>query len=109
MSESLKPKKTKVEMEQIIKSNSGKIFQNEHAAPNTVCIADRGKSYHRWYSVCTYWPSSGLVKVASLKKRSEFDIVRPSWIFDNITQSGSDRDVPTLLLPLEPRFVLSSF
>lgn len=35
--------------------------------------------------------------------------MRPSWIFDNITQSESDGDVPTLLLPLEPRFVLLSF
>ena len=51
--------------------------------------------------------SSGLVKVASLKKRGEFDIVRPLWIFDNIAQSESDGDIPALLLPLEPRFVYS--
>lgn len=44
MSESLKPKKSKLELEQMVKSNGGKIFQSEHAAPNTVCIADRGKS-----------------------------------------------------------------
>ena len=87
MSESLKPKKTKLELEQVVKSNGGKIFQSEHAAANTICIADRG-----------------LVKVASLKKRGEYHIVRPSWIFDNITQSGNDRDMPRLLLPLEPRF-----
>ena len=43
MSECLKPKKTKAELEQIIKSNGGKILQSEHAAANTICIADRGK------------------------------------------------------------------
>ncbi len=42
MSESLKPRKTKAELEQIVKSNGGKILQSEHAAPNTVCVADRG-------------------------------------------------------------------
>ena len=106
MSESSKPKKTKAELEQIIKSNGGKIHQSEHGAPNTVCVADRGKVYDMRCSILFIESSSGLVKVASLKKRGEFDIVRPLWIFDNIAQSESDGDVPRLLLPLEPRFAL---
>ena len=43
MSESLKPKKTKGELEQIVKSNGGMIHQSDRVAPNTMCIADRGK------------------------------------------------------------------
>ena len=92
MSECLQPKKSKSELEQMVKSNGGKIFQIERAAPDTFCIADRD-----------------LVKVASLKRRGESDIVRPSWIFDNIMQDESDRDKPRLLLPLEPRLDLLSF
>jgi DNA ligase-4 len=34
-------KKTKAELEQLVKSNGGQIFQTHTAAPNTVCIADR--------------------------------------------------------------------
>ena len=87
MSESLKPMKSKLELEQVVKSNGGKVFQSEHAAPNTICIADRA-----------------LVKVASLKKREEFDIIRPSWIFDNIMQDENEKEMQRFLLPLEPRF-----
>lgn len=41
--------------------------------------------------------------VASLMKRGELDIVRPSWILDCIQQTESDRGHPRMLLPLEPR------
>lgn len=43
-STTLKPKrdnKTKGEMENLIKINGGKIFQNEKTAPNTYVIGDR--------------------------------------------------------------------
>ena len=45
MTESLKPeKKAKAELEQLVKSNGGKIFQTQDARPNTLCIADRSES-----------------------------------------------------------------
>ena len=40
MSNCLKPKKSKVELEQMIKTNGGNIFQTYKAALNTVCVAD---------------------------------------------------------------------
>lgn len=42
ITESLGPeKKSKAELEQIVKANGGRIFQTNKAAPDTVCIADR--------------------------------------------------------------------
>ena len=44
MTESSKPeKKSKSELEQIVKANGGKIYQTHDAAPNTVCVADKRK------------------------------------------------------------------
>lgn len=34
-------KKTKAELEQLIKANGGKIYQTNTAAQDTICIADR--------------------------------------------------------------------
>ena len=45
----------------------------------------------------------GTVHVASLCKRRNVDIIRSSWLFDNIRQSEVDQGRPSLLLPLEPR------
>lgn len=36
-------KKSKVELEQLVKANGGKIYQTNTAAPDTVCIGDRSK------------------------------------------------------------------
>ena len=56
------------------------------------------------WSVDLYTDSvEGTVPVASLMKRGEVDIVRPSWILDCIQQTESDRGRPRMLLPLEPR------
>jgi len=42
MTESSKPeKKSKSELEQIVKANGGKIYQTHDAAPDTVCVADK--------------------------------------------------------------------
>ena len=42
MTESLEPqKKSKADLEQLIKANGGKIYQTNNAADNTICIADR--------------------------------------------------------------------
>lgn len=93
MSDSLKPeKKSKAEIEQIVKANGGRVFQQRNASANTVCIGD-----------------SRTVKVASMVKIGEVDIIRPSWIFDCIKQADAERDKPPLLLPLEPRHIFSTF
>jgi DNA ligase-4 len=44
MTESAVPeKKTKAELEQLVKANGGKIYQTNTAAQDTICIADRSK------------------------------------------------------------------
>lgn len=44
MTDSSKPeKKSKSELEQIVKANGGRIYQTHDAAPNTVCVADKRK------------------------------------------------------------------
>ncbi|KAI9836321.1 MAG: DNA ligase (ATP), partial [Sclerophora amabilis] len=86
MTESLSPvKKSKAELEQLIKANGGKIFQTHTAAPNIICIADRRA-----------------VKVASLQKAGKENIVHASWLFDCVSQNEADQGRPSLLLPLEP-------
>lgn len=79
-------KKSKAELEQLVKSNGGKIYQTDTAAPRTVCIADRRT-----------------VKVASLQKSARNDIIRPIWLLDCIKQNEIDRHLSSYVLPLEPR------
>ncbi|KAE8353016.1 DNA ligase 4 [Aspergillus coremiiformis] len=81
-------KKSKAELEQLVKANGGKFFQTNHAAPNTICVADRRT-----------------VKAASLQKSGNVDIIRPSWILDCIRQNEIDGGLPNFLLPLEPRHI----
>jgi len=77
--------KTKAELEALVKANGGKIVQNESKS-ETLCIGDQRT-----------------VHVAASIKRAKTDIIRPSWLFDNITQSEVDGDRPALTLPLEPK------
>ncbi|KAF2486088.1 ATP dependent DNA ligase domain-containing protein [Neohortaea acidophila] len=85
MTEAIKPvKKTKAELEHLIKANGGNVVASEKD-PDTVIIADRN-----------------LVKVASLQKRDERNLVRPSWILDCVKQAEIDIARLALLLPLEP-------
>ncbi|KAJ5587353.1 Nucleic acid-binding OB-fold [Penicillium hispanicum] len=79
-------KKSKGELEQLVKSNGGKVYQTNTAAPDTICIAERRT-----------------VKVASLQKRGETNIVKPLWLIDCVKQSEKDVGLPDLLLPFEPR------
>ncbi|RAL00896.1 DNA ligase (ATP) DNL4 [Aspergillus ibericus CBS 121593] len=79
-------KKSKAELEQLVKSNGGKLYQTNNAAPNTICIADRRT-----------------VKAASLQKKGDMSIVRPIWILDCVRQNEIDAGLPDMLLPLEPR------
>ena len=88
MTGSQKPnRKPKVVLEEMVKSCGGETFQND-SRPGTVCIGD-----------------NRTVHVASAMKRGQVDIVKSSWLFDNIRQSEADGDRPKLLLPFEPRHV----
>lgn len=86
MTESLKPnKKSKAEVEQIIKGNGGTVVASKKDE-GTIIVADRN-----------------LVKVASLQKSDQRTIVRPSWVFDCVKQGEIDVRRPSFLLPVEPR------
>jgi DNA ligase 4 len=87
VSESMHPiKKSKIELEELVKTHGGAIVQTQDAVPDTVCIADRRT-----------------VKVASIQKQGQKNIVRPVWLFDCIEQARRDRamGLPELLVPLE--------
>ena len=87
LSESLRPtKKSKIELEALVKTHGGAVVQTQDAVPDTVCIADRRT-----------------VKVASIQKQGEKNLVRPLWLFDCIEQARRDRamGLPELLVPLE--------
>ncbi|KAJ5832214.1 Nucleic acid-binding OB-fold [Penicillium riverlandense] len=79
-------KKSKLELEQLVKANGGKILQINTAAPDTICVAERRT-----------------VKVASLQKSGEVNIIRPSWILDCVKQNEVDVGLPDFLLPFEHR------
>ncbi|PYI11130.1 ATP-dependent DNA ligase [Aspergillus sclerotiicarbonarius CBS 121057] len=81
-------KKSKADLEQLVKSNGGKLYQTNNAAPDTLCIADRRT-----------------VKAASLQKKGNVSIIRPVWILDCVRQSEIDAGLPDMLLPLEPRHI----
>jgi DNA ligase-4 len=73
-------KKTKVELEALVKASGGRIFQSEKAAAPMLVIGERNT-----------------VKVSALKKLGSHDIIRPQWILDCIRQEEQ--------LPLEPRYM----
>lgn len=50
----------------------------------------------------------GTVKVASLQKGGEVNIVRPSWLLDCVKQNEVDCGLPDFLLPFENRYVSKS-
>ena len=53
VSESLSPeRKTKAELEQMVKANGGKFYQTYDAVPNTICISDRGLHHGQSYRRC---------------------------------------------------------
>jgi DNA ligase-4 len=84
VTEAPKPlKKSKAELEQLVKANGGSIVLSEKD-PNTIIIADRN-----------------VVKVASIKKHDKRNIIRPAWLLDCVRQSEIDVGRPALLLPLE--------
>lgn len=42
---SVPEKKSKAELEQLVKANGGKFYQTSNAAPNTICVADRSEPF----------------------------------------------------------------
>ena len=66
-------KKTKLELEALVKNNGGRIVQTHTAVADPICVAARRT-----------------VPVASLQKRGEREIVKPIWIFDCIEQGRRD-------------------
>jgi DNA ligase-4 len=87
LSEMLHPqKKSKAEIEQIIKSNGGAIFQSPTAKDEIICVGDKK-----------------VVKVASLIKSGHTNIVKPCWILDALKQAEIDGPQrQRLLVPFEP-------
>ena len=86
MTEQLKPKKkTKADLEALVKANGGKIVQRDAQDEKLVIVADKR-----------------LIKVASLEKRDTNNIVKPVWIEDCIKQNATDHDALPYLLPFEP-------
>lgn len=108
-SDAVKPeKKSKAELEQLVKAHGGRIFQNENAAPDIKIIADRSKSLAGFlFSFAN--ASSDTVKVASLRRKGGKDIIRPSWILDCIRVHEEDHKAGrrgSYVLPLEPAYML---
>lgn len=79
-------KKTKIELEAIVKAHGGRVVQNADAAEHVVCIADRRT-----------------VRVASLQKKGEKELVKSIWIFDCINQAATDsaNNLPETVVPFE--------
>ncbi|KAI9873171.1 MAG: DNA ligase (ATP), partial [Watsoniomyces obsoletus] len=75
MTDSAAPqKKSKNELEAIIKAHGGRIVQtNTVKDENVYCVADRNT-----------------VKVASLRKMGDALIIKPTWIFDCVEQARKD-------------------
>ncbi|KAF8535080.1 ATP dependent DNA ligase domain-containing protein [Trichophaea hybrida] len=84
-------KKTKAEIEALVKAHGGKFYQNEKAEPQMHIIGDRNT-----------------VKISALKKKGGYDLIRPSWIFDCIHQHEAERKAGReggYILPLEPGYM----
>jgi DNA ligase-4 len=87
LSEMVRPKKSKAEIEQTIKNNGGSVFQSLSVTEGMVVVGDKN-----------------VVKVASLVKAGQTNIVRPTWIFDAVKQSEVDGpQMQRLIIPFEPK------
>lgn len=85
LSESVKPdRKSRPQIETIIKENGGTVAQRALTDADMILVADKK-----------------VVKVASLIKGADADIIRPGWIQDCLEQQGG-----AFLLPFEERHLL---
>ncbi|OJD30447.1 dna ligase 4 [Diplodia corticola] len=73
MTESVSPKKSKAELEALVKAHGGALVHSPAAAAHVLCIADRR-----------------LVPVASLVKKNDRSVIRPAWLLDCVAQATSD-------------------
>ena len=92
LTESLKPtRRSKLELEELVKAYGGNIFRKQDAAPNIICIADKMT-----------------VPVSALKKRNVTDVFRSLWLFDCLAIAKIDGEAgrTPLLLPPEERHML---
>lgn len=92
LTESLKPtRRSKLELEELVKAHGGNIFRKQDSAPNIICIADKMT-----------------VPVSALKKRNVTDVFRALWLFDCLAMAEIDHaaDRAPLLLPPEERHML---
>jgi DNA ligase-4 len=86
MTDQTKPiKKSKAELEALVKANGGKIVQRDSIDKTLIVVADKR-----------------LAKVSSLEKRDTNNIVKPVWIHDCIRQNEVDIGTIPYLLPFEP-------
>ena len=103
VTESVRPiRKTKVELEALIKRHGGKIVQtNKLPQPKSADSPARGKKAkpngkqlddNPWLETDTIRCIADRrnVKVASLEKSDDTLIIRPAWIFDSIAEAKSD-------------------
>ncbi|KAI1843532.1 hypothetical protein JX266_010358 [Neoarthrinium moseri] len=82
LTESTNPKKSKAQLEAMIKANGGKISQRAVADSEMILIGEKK-----------------VVKVASLIKAGNVDIIKPKWILDCLAQTN---EAAGFLLPYEP-------
>lgn len=79
LSDCTQPKKTKTQLETLIKENGGKVSQKAEPGSGMLLIGDKK-----------------VVKVASLVKEGNVDIIRPRWVLDCIDEANQ------AVLPYEP-------
>lgn len=79
-------KKTKGELEDILKANGGAIVQAHKGVEGVICISE-----------------NRVLKALALQKENKHNIIKPSWIFDCVAQSRIDSGKARFLLPYEPR------
>ncbi|KAF1815104.1 DNA ligase [Eremomyces bilateralis CBS 781.70] len=92
MSESLAPeKKSKAELEDMVKVHGGSIVQTQTASRDVICISDRE-----------------VLKARSIKKSADRSIIRPIWLFDCIKQAQADVGRPRYLIPYEEQHMYFS-
>lgn len=87
LSEMLHPtKKSKTDIEQLIKSNGGSLYQSPTAKEDMIVLGEKK-----------------VVRVASLMKSGQTNIVKPAWLLDALRQAEIDGlGKLRFLLPFEP-------
>ncbi|KAF2397905.1 DNA ligase [Trichodelitschia bisporula] len=90
LTDAAKPiKKTKAQLEALIKSHGGTIVQTQNTTPDVICIGERKT-----------------VKVSSIIAAGKHNVVRPAWVEHCVAQHEATTGLPSFLLPLEPRHML---